>query len=312
MKLNQIDLESVSEVADSENEALIQKIINPTPGFVVDDDINVDTQLSFRNSDLDTSFTLSNTLKVRLDDILEDARKKVSSLNFPGEATENIPNNPLYPLSQIKIEDIYIDDSLRYLLYPCEPLYFTQPSTDDRKDFEINVPDSEIIVFKSPSLTFASVEKKELKTMLNKIIEDLDLNLKQTLMSKSNKTETKQKIALLKNFNKRFDTIKKADVEKQLQSQEWLTQLVEDQLKQNKTYYNFGENFENKELKNIFRNVTVRKIKLLPLTSENRLKDLPSIYTKIPGDRTKKLNLLKTYLVISLNKFHLKVTKNLK
>ena len=45
--------------------------------------------------------------------------------------------------------------------------------------------------------------------MLNKIIEDLDLNLKQTLMSKSNKTETKPKITLLKNFNKRFDTIKK-------------------------------------------------------------------------------------------------------
>ena len=101
MKLNQIDLESASEVADSENEALIQENINPPPGLVVDDDINVDTQFSFQNSDLDTSFTLSNTLKVRLDDILEDARKKVSSLNFPGEATENIPNDPLYPLSQI-------------------------------------------------------------------------------------------------------------------------------------------------------------------------------------------------------------------
>ena len=125
--------------------------------------------------------------------------------------------------------------------------------------------------------------------MLNKIIEDLYLNLKQTLMSKSKKTEAKQKITLLQKINKRFDTIKKADIENQLQSQDWLTQLVEDQLKQNKTYYNFGENFENKELKNIFRNVTVRKIKLLPLTSEDRLKDLPSIYTKIPGDRTKKI-----------------------
>ena len=134
--------------------------------------------------------------------------------------------------------------------------------------------------------------------MLNKIIEDLYLNLKQTLMSKSKKTEAKQKITLLQKINKRFDTIKKADIENQLQSQEWLTQLVEDQLKQNKTYYNFGENFENKELKNKFRNVTVRKRKLLPLTSEDRLKDLPSIYTKIPGDCTKKLNLLKKYLVI--------------
>ena len=134
--------------------------------------------------------------------------------------------------------------------------------------------------------------------MLNKIIEDLYLNLKQTLMSKSKKTEAKQKITLLQKINKRFDTIKKADIENQLQSQEWLTQLVEDQLKQNKTYYNFGENFENKELKNKFKNVTVRKRKLLPLTSEDRLKDLPSIYTKIPGDCTKKLNLLKKYLVI--------------
>ena len=55
-----------------------------------------------------------------------------------------------------------------------------------------------MIVFKSPSLTSTSIEKKELRTILNKIIEDLDLNLKQTLMSKSDKTETKQKITLLK------------------------------------------------------------------------------------------------------------------
>ena len=221
-KLNQIDLEIASEVADSENKALIEQIINPTPGLVDDDDINVDTQFSFQNSDLDISFTLSNTLKARLGDILEDAGKKVSSLNFPGEATENIPNDPLYPSSQIKTEDIYIDDSLRDLLYSGNPLYFPQPFTDDRKDFEINIPESEMIVFKSPSLTFASVEKKELKTMLNKIIEDLNLNLQQTLMSKSNKTETKQKITLLKNFNKRFDTIKNADIKKQLQSHKWL------------------------------------------------------------------------------------------
>ena len=65
-------------------------------------------------------------------------------------------------------------------------------------------------------------------------------------MSKSDKTETKQKITLLKNFNKRLNTIKKEDIEKQLQSHEWLTQLVEDQLKQRETYYNFGDNFEKK------------------------------------------------------------------
>ena len=43
MTLNQIELESGSEVADSENEALIQEKINPTPGLVAhDDDISID------------------------------------------------------------------------------------------------------------------------------------------------------------------------------------------------------------------------------------------------------------------------------
>ena len=68
MKLNQTDLESASEVGDSENETLIQEIINPTPGYVIDDDINIDTQFSFKNSDLDISFALfNNTLKSKLD-----------------------------------------------------------------------------------------------------------------------------------------------------------------------------------------------------------------------------------------------------
>ena len=149
-------------------------------GLVVDDDISVDTQFSFKNSDLDTSFTLSDTVKTRLDDILEDARKKISSVDFPPEAIEeDIPNDPLYPLSQIKAEDICVDDSLRDLLYPGESIYFPQRSTNDRKYFEINVPENEMTVFKSPSLTFVSVEKKEFKTVLNNIIQDLGLNLKQ-------------------------------------------------------------------------------------------------------------------------------------
>ena len=149
-------------------------------GLVVDDDISVDTQFSFKNSDLDTSFRLSDTLKTRLDDILEDARKKISSVDFPPEAIEeDIPNDPLYPLSQIKAEDVCVDDSLRDLLYPGKSIYFPQRSTNDRKYFEINVPENEMIVFKSPSLTFVSVEKKEFKTVLNNIIQDLGLNLKQ-------------------------------------------------------------------------------------------------------------------------------------
>ena len=126
-------------MADTDSEALIDEIINPTPGFVVDDALNVDTQLDFQSSDLDTSFILSNTLQERLNDILEKTRIKVSSLKFPGEATVDIPNDTindsLYPHSQIKTEEIYIDNSLRDMVYPGEPMYFPQPSTDDRRDF---------------------------------------------------------------------------------------------------------------------------------------------------------------------------------
>ena len=65
-------------------------------------------------------------------------------------------------------------------------------------------------------------------------------------------------------------------------------QLVEDQIKENQTYYNFGENYENKKHRSKFKNVTVWKIKSLPLTSEDRLKELQSIYSKIPVDKKKK------------------------
>ena len=50
-----------------------------------------------------------------------------------------------------------------------------------------------MILFKSPSLTIAGVYKKELQNILNKIIEDLDLNLTETLMSASDIQDTKRK-----------------------------------------------------------------------------------------------------------------------
>ena len=36
-------------------------------------------------------------------------------------------------------------------------------------------------------------------------------------------------------------------------------------------------------------NITVRKRKLYPLTSEERLKDIPSLYTEIPTNHVKKI-----------------------
>ena len=97
------------------------------------------------------------------------------------------------------------------MLYPGDPMFFPQPSTDDRKDFELNVSGDDLIVLKSPTLIVVSIAKKDLKDALDEIIEHLDLNFKKTLISQDNRTETKQKINILKNLNNRIiGLIKKA------------------------------------------------------------------------------------------------------
>ena len=99
--------------------------------------------------------------------------------------------------------------------------------------------------------------------------------------------------------------MKKTDVEQQLELHQWLNQLIEDQIKLNKaTYQNFGTEYRGNELKNKFRNITMREKRksfstsnyfplsahnALPLTSEDRLRDIASIYTKIPADCAKKI-----------------------
>ena len=289
-------------------------MINPTPGCAIDNKVDVDKQFDFQNSDLDTSFKLSNTLQNKLDDLLEKARLRVSNLQFPGEATVDIPNDASYSDSKIATEGIYIDDSLKDMLYLGDPIYFPQPCTDDRKDFELNVSGDDLIIFKSLTLNFVGVAKEEFRDFFDKIIEDLDLNLKETLMSEENKIETKQKITIVKNINRRFISMKKAYIEQQLQSHKWLNQLIEDQIKLNKTTdQNFGDEYKGNKLKSKFRNVTTRKKRksfctanyfplnshdALLLTSEDRLRDIASIYTKIPADQAKKMAAQKTFLVI--------------
>ena len=184
-----------------------------------------------------------------MDDILEQARKKVTSLKFPGEPVGEIPNDPLSAeTSNIKTEDIYLDDSLRQMFYPEDQIFFLQSSTDDRTDFEVNVSGDDLIVFKSPALTTVTIAKKDSKSSLGKIIEDLNLNINQLKITKRYRNETKQKINVIKSIINRIYSTNKQNIEKQLQTHEWITKLIEDQLKQDKTFYTFGENFGNYKL----------------------------------------------------------------
>ena len=128
-------------------------------------------------------------------------------------------------------------------------------------------------------------------------------------MSEENKNEEKKKLIILKNIKKRFSSMKKSDIEQQLKSHKRLNQLIEDQIKLNKTaYQNFDNEYKGDQLKNKFKNVTTRKKRKLfstanyfplsaqgdlSLASEDRLKDIASIYTKIPAYRVKKIDAVK-------------------
>ena len=169
-----------------------------------------------------------------------------------------------------------------------KPIYIPQPSTDDRRDFEINLKENEMLLFKSPSLTIASVNKKELRNILNKIIEDLDLNLTEALMPASDIQDTKQKKLILKQLIKRLNKAPKKDVEKQLENHDWLLELIDDQIKVNNISFSFGQYDDNNQ-KNKFKNVTKRKKRPSPLTSDDRLKEIPSIYSLVPANKIKKI-----------------------
>ena len=103
LTVNKTDIETAVDMAEESNKALINEIIDPTSGLIVHDTVNIDSQLDFEKNDLNTTFRLSNTLPERLDNILDDARKKVSSFKFPGEAIVEIPNDSLSAEKKHKI-----------------------------------------------------------------------------------------------------------------------------------------------------------------------------------------------------------------
>ena len=178
--------------------------------------------------------------------------------------------------------------------------FFPQPSTDDRKDFEVKVGRDDLIVYKSP--TTVNIARKDFKNLLENIIEDLNLNISQLKTDTGSHDVTIKKIDKIKKFINEIDFGKKDYIEKQINSSKWISKLIDKQLQQKKNYYTFGSNFENyKRIENQrkernrkpYAKVTTRKRKLLPILSEERLKDLPTIYTQIPTDRAKKIEAAK-------------------
>ena len=152
--------------ADRKNETINRDLINPMPGLFVDDQINLEDQFKYKSNNIERSFTLTNQIQQRLDNMLEMMIKN----NWPPaeimqKPIEQIPKTPLNNEKTndiIKTEDIFDDDYIND--FNC----FQPLSTDDRKDFEIKVSGGDLIAYKSPLLTTVKISKKQLKDALIK------------------------------------------------------------------------------------------------------------------------------------------------
>ena len=157
--INKTDLDVAVENAEESNKEVINDIIDPTPGLIVDDTPNLDKQFEYNSNDLERSFDLSNQVQERLDNLLslmKESTRPSIDMWMTEKPTEELPNNSLSgEKSDIKTEDIYIDDN-----YLDNIQFFPKPSTDDRNDFEIKVGGDDLVVYKSPMLTTVYISRK--------------------------------------------------------------------------------------------------------------------------------------------------------
>ena len=276
MQINAEDLNAVAERDRIDNEKLYQEIVNPNPGLVIDNKLETITDQKDDN--------LSRSTQTRLDGILEEARAKINATHITAPILDITPNDTFSYSATDSIEDIYIDDSYRDQI---KTISFPLPSTDDRKDFELNLKNDEMVVFDSPFLeTSISIEKDDLNNILQNIAEDLDSNLQTLDMTQSEKTDTKQKKVIVKNIIQRLDKTPNKNIEKQLKSHKWLQSLVDDQL-QIDNIHTFGNYFNDKHQKKIKRTSKKHRMKH-PLSWSSS--EEPTIDKIMPTNKRKAIN----------------------
>ena len=136
--------------------------------------------------------------------------------------------------------------------------------------------------------------------LLIKLWDDLNANIEDVQRQSGQKTN-RRKIKEVKKVLK-ISTKEKKYIENKLNSSRWLQELLDDQLKDGE-YYSFGENSEElgsisntprssrfDKRKSPYENATTQKRKkLMLITSEKRLKELPSTYTEITANQTNKI-----------------------
>ena len=302
--INAENLNAIAERNKIDNEKLYQEIVNPNPGLIIDNKL----ETSHQKYDTSTQnlINLSRSIQERLDKTLEEARVKINATHIAAPILNLTPNDTFSSSSSSSsseiepffssdttttttsentdsIKDIYIDDSYQEQIKTNFPL----PSTDDRKDFKLNLKNDEMVVFDSPFLdTSISIEKNDLNNILKNIAEDIDSNLQTLDMTQGEQTETKQKKIIVKNIIQKLDKTPNKNIEKQLKSHKWLQSLVDDQLRFD-NIHTFGNYFQENH-QNKIKGTPTKKRRVTPMTWISS--EEPSIDRMVPTNRRKAIN----------------------
>ena len=143
-------------------------MIDPTPGQVVIDTFNSSDEY-LQSLQEDFTCKLPNQIQQKLKDILSQVKEKTKKINvMTPKPTEKIPNDPL-SYENIETEDLCFEDD--YFKLSEAKITFTPISSNDRKDFEVNISGDELIIFRSPILKTVNISRKEFKKSLINIIQ---------------------------------------------------------------------------------------------------------------------------------------------
>ena len=237
--INKTEIDTAIENAEESNKEVIDEIIDPTTGLIINKKFNIDGQSKYQTNELEKNYALSNQIQERLDDLLTKMKEKTNLVNYTiQKPTEEIPNNPLSS-EQPEPIDIYLEDNY-YDTYD-NKLIFPQLSTDDRKDFELNIAgDDLIITFKSTTLKTVDISRTELKNTLNNIINDLHANVSD-FKTKSNTKATQRQVKKIKNLTEKVNKGDKQHMESRLSSENWIKKLIDNQIYLESNYYTFDE-----------------------------------------------------------------------
>ena len=156
--INKTEIDTAIGNAEESNKEVIDEIIDPTTGLIINKKFNIDGQSKYQTNELEKNYALSNQIQERLDDLLTKMKEKTNLVNYTiQKPTEEIPNNPLSS-EQPEPIDIYSEDNY-YDTYD-NKLIFPQLSTDNRKDFELNIAGGDLIItFKSTTLKTVNISR---------------------------------------------------------------------------------------------------------------------------------------------------------